>query len=189
MSGCRLGLVLYFDTNFAGDSSDAACELRALDRDGWIDLARTDTVDTELGGATDETRRAALLAETNGYVESMGPMVWDHSRRGHAVWANDDDSERLDRVHSILFPNTDRHARTGWAKRKLRDAMHVATAIRYGANAFITRDEQDLVSKSDEIAAAFDGFQIMPPEMAQAFVRRRKNRCGDTEADPLRWSP
>jgi hypothetical protein len=41
----RLGLRFYFDTNFITDESAEAERLRELDRDGWINLWRTDTVE------------------------------------------------------------------------------------------------------------------------------------------------
>lgn len=186
MSGSRLGLLFYFDNNIVGDRTTATEELRALDRDGWIDLARSDTVDTELSDTKDPARRDELLNESSAYFESLGPLVLDHSRLGFAVLGNDDDEDRLDRVYRILFPDSDRHhAGTGRARRKIRDAMHVATAIRYGGNVFVTRDERDLVSKSHAIAAAFDGFKIMTPETALAFARRMKARYDCRHTHPL----
>jgi hypothetical protein len=172
----RLGIRFYFDTNFVTDTSDAATRLRQLHEEGWINLWRTDTVDTELQNANDEKRRG-LLDRSAPYVESMGVLVWDHSRWGHAIWGNDDDAERLDRVFRVLFPGSKRTDQsTGRSRRKLRDAMHVATAIRYGANGFITRDEADLLARKLAIADDFDGFQIMTPEEAFAFVERARAR-------------
>jgi hypothetical protein len=172
-----LGLRFYFDTNFVDDATPAAIELRALHSAGWIGLQRTDTVDTELAGDADGARRTNLLAKSTEFVESFGPLVWDHSRWDSAVWGSDDDSARLNAVYAILFPGSDRAASgTRRSQRKLRDAMHVATAIRYGADGFITRDHRDLLRKAKQIAAAFDHFQIMLPEDALAFVQRVKAR-------------
>lgn len=183
----RLGLRFYFDNNFVGDRSNACEELRGLDRSGWIDLARSDTVDTELADTKDPERREQLLAESAAYWESFGPLVLDHSRLGSTVVGSADDHDRLDHVYRILFPGSDRHsAATGRARRKLRDAMHVATAIRYGGMLFVTRDERDLVSKSDAIAAAFNGFTIMLPETALALAQRMKARYDHRQAHP-RW--
>ncbi|HEY5014200.1 MAG TPA: hypothetical protein VIK61_16065 [Acidimicrobiia bacterium] len=130
----RLGLRFYLDTNFVGDGSPAAVELRALHDAGWIGLHRTDTVDTELAGDPDVARRTGLLAMSADYVESFGPLILDHSRLDHAVIGNDDDGARLNAVYAVLFPGSNRSdPSTGRASNKLRDAMHVATAIRYGA--------------------------------------------------------
>lgn len=170
----RLGVRFYFDNNFVTDDSLAAAALRRYHDEGWIDLWRTDTLDTELADAKDSER---LMNESSRYVESLGPAVWGHSRWGHSVFASEEDAKRIDHVFAILFPGSDRHdLSTGRARRKLRDAMHVATAIRYGANGFITRDKRDLVRKSDAIAGAFNGFRIMTPERALAFVERMKAR-------------
>jgi hypothetical protein len=89
-------------------------------------------------------------------------------------------------VYRTLFPGSDRHdTSTNRARRKLRDAMHVATAIRYGATVFVTSDVRDLVSKSEAIAAAFGGFRIMTPDAALAFALRVKERHEYREAHPL----
>lgn len=131
-------------------------------------------MDTELSDAADP---ADLFAASADYVESFGPAVFDHSRFDHAVFFGDDDETRLDRVYSILFPGSDRRdSYAGRARRKIRDAMHIATAIRYGANGFVTQDKNDLVSKSDAIAEAFNGFRILTPESALAFIERMKTR-------------
>ena len=61
--------------------------------------------------------------------------------------------------------------------------MHVATAIRYGANGFITRDIADLGSKEIEVAEAFNGFRIMTPERALGFVHRMFDRYKARVAD------
>lgn len=173
----RLGVRFYFDTNFVTDDSPAAQELRQLHRDGWISLWRTDTVDTELASMPDGERRRELLEATSHYVQSFGPMVLGHSRLDFAVLGSDEDTERLDRVFAILFPGSARRDQsTGRARRKLRAAMHVATAIRYGANAFITRDGDDLLPKDAAIAKALNGFRIMTPECALAFAHRMLER-------------
>lgn len=179
----RLGLLFYVDTNFVDNPSPEAAELRALYQNGWLGLIRTDTVDTELGDKNDPERRAELLDASAQYPESLGPLVLGHSRLDHAVLGSDEDDERLDRVFRVLFPYGDRHATSGRARRKLRDAMHVATAMRYGADAFVTADHDDLVSKSDDVAAAFNGFRIMTPSSALAFARRMLHRYNVRTAD------
>lgn len=168
----RLGLRFYFDTNFVEDHSDAATQLREYHRAGSVDLWRTDTVDTELASASDERTRRDLLDASAPYVESLGVAVVGHSRFDHSFVGDDADEARLDRVYCILFPNSDRHdTSTGRSRRKLRDAMHIATAVRYGCSGFITRDNGDLVPKAAAIEKAF-GLRIMQPEQAVAFVER-----------------
>ena len=69
----------------------------------------------------------------------LGPAVWDHSRFDHSVFGSEEDRERLAAVFSALFPGAD------WAatsSKSRRDAMHVATAIRYGYTGFLTRERR-----------------------------------------------
>jgi predicted nucleic acid-binding protein len=173
----RLGLRFYIDNNIIGDRSPAVVELQTLHRDGRINLWRTDTVSTELADTTDQDKRRELLDEAAHHVESHGPAFYDHSTYDHAVYADASDDRRHERVYRILFPESDRSDNlTGRGRRKYRDAMHLATAIRYGCNGFITRDDHDLVRKSAEIASQFDGFQIMHPDDALACVRRERER-------------
>lgn len=175
----RLGVRFYFDTNFVGDDSAAAKRLRELHREGWIGLLRTDTVDTELDAASDPDKRAALLEASSEFIESLGPVVLDHSRLDFSVLGSDEDEARLDRVYRILFPDSDRSdTSAGRSRRKMRDAMHVATALRYGAGmngGFITRDE-DIVSKAAHLAAAFNDFRVFTPEQALVFAERMRGR-------------
>jgi hypothetical protein len=175
----RLGVRFYFDTNFVDDESAAAKRLRELHREGWIGLLRTDTVDTELETASDADKRASLLAASSRYIESLGPVVLDHSRLNFSVLGSDVDEERLDRIYRILFPDSDRSdTSTGRSRRKVRDAMHLATALRYGAGAsggFITRDE-DILAKAGVLATAFNDFRVYTPERALAFAERMRGR-------------
>ena len=165
----RTGWHLAIDTNTIDDESEAMAALRQLHREGWINLTRTDTMDTELAAATDPAKRAALLARSAEYVEHLGPVVFDHSRFDFAVFASDIDETRRSTVFAILFPGAD-PATT--RKQNVRDAMHVATAIRYGANGFVTNDTNTLDHHA-EIRRAFNDFGIYSPERALATSERR----------------
>jgi hypothetical protein len=183
-TGSRLGLLFYFDTNFVDDESPAALELRQLDADGWLLLARSDTVDTELATHPDQRRRAELHEVSSGYPESLGPMVLDHSRLGFAYLGTAADAAHIERVLAVLFPGTSRHSTSRTGMNNVRDAMHVATTIRCGGNVFITRDKR-LLAKSAATATAFNGFQIMTPERALAFATRVSARYEYRMSHPL----
>lgn len=112
--------------------------LRQLHDEGFIGLTRTDTMDTELLQRHDAEYREQLLTLSGELVEHLGPMVLDHSRWDHCVWASDDEAKEWDRLWAVIWPNKDRAI----ANRKfVRDATNVNTAIRYGANAFVTLDK------------------------------------------------
>ena len=156
--------------------------LRSLHEEGWIDLSRTDTMDTELTAAPDEIR-TGLLESSAEYVEVLGPLVFNHSRLDHAVVGNDDDRDLLERVFGTVHPDVEI---TAARRQHKRDAMHIATTIRYGLNGFITNDRQ-LLSRADAVKTAFDGFLILSPGAALAIsqrqvnkARRRENKKGGT---------
>jgi hypothetical protein len=173
----RLGLTFCFDTNLVADESPAMEELRRANEDGWINLTRTDTLDTELAEHRNPDSRADFLERSSDYVEHHGAVAWEHSRWDHAVWASEEDEERLDKVIRTLFPNADpRERSTDRAKAQFRDAKHVDTAVRYGATGLITNDRRDLLDNADAIKRVFDGFLILTPEEAVVIVRRFRAR-------------
>jgi hypothetical protein len=131
-------LTLYVDTNIVDAMDDAALSLRRLRDEGWISLQRTDTMDTELAAAPEE-KRAQLTEASASYPEAFGPMVWGQSRWDSSVFGSSEDQARLDTVFAILFPGADRMSTRG---NNVRDAMHISTAIRYGAFGFVTRDRK-----------------------------------------------
>lgn len=171
----RTGLTFVIDSNVVDDLSPSALELRSLHRDAWINLTRTDTLDTELDTAP-SSRRDDLLRASSEYVEHAGPAVWGESRWGHAVWAAPEDTARLDKVAAVLYPGLQRHQVTS---NNLRDCMHVATAVRYGAHGFITNDRR-LLNKATAMRAAFNDFVLCNPEaaltIAKRFVERARRR-------------
>ena len=173
----RLGITFCFDTNLVDDRSATMEELRELHRAGWINLTRTDTVDLELADHPLADKRERLLAESRDYAEYAGPLTFDHSRWDHAVWGGDTDADRFYLVRKTLFPESDPLDETApRAKQRLRDAKHVDTAIRYGANGLITKDRKDLLSRAEPIKEAFNGFLIVDPDQALTIVKRLKAR-------------
>ena len=100
---------------------------------------------------------------------SGGQSRWDSS-----VFGSSEDQARLDTVFAILFPGAERTSTRG---NNVRDAMHISTAIRYGAFGFVTRDRK-LLNKFQQIADRFQGFRVWPPEdaVAEAIDRIRAAR-------------
>jgi hypothetical protein len=139
----RTGLVFMIDTHIPDSDVPEAVELRNLHEQGWIELIKSDVLDTELRGASDPERREQLLEGSRSYVEYQGAMVWGYSDWGHGVWGSPQDEELRKRVLTILFPGVP----IDTTKRQhIRDAMHVATAIRYNVNGFVTREDASSTS-------------------------------------------
>lgn len=163
-----LGLRFVLDTNAVDDESAEMAELRQMWRDGLIEFTRTDTVDTELTQREDPEHRARLLNQSAEMIEQFGPLVLGHSRLGFCVVGSGQEAAEWDRLWEVMFPGRDRSKAK---KNDVRDAMHVATAIRYGINVLITSDK-GLLKKADVVKAALNGFSIMARAQALAFARR-----------------
>jgi hypothetical protein len=166
----RTGLLLFVDTNLIGSHDAEVRDLVRLHQEGWIRLQRTDTVDTELVTKSDPDRKAELLGESAAFVESLGVFVLDHSRLDHAVLGGSADETRLDLVFKTLFPNAERGG------NNLRDAMHVSTALKYGADGFVTHDKR-VLKRRIAIREMFDGFLLLSPGEALAIGRRFARRA------------
>jgi hypothetical protein len=163
----RLGLRWALDTNIIDDSSEATAGLIELLTDGWIALQTTDTVGTEIAGT-----KIACLPEFEQLPEAFGPLTFGHSRWGSSVLGTPEDSDRIDRVLTIVHPTAERATTR---KQHLRDALHISTAIRYAMDGFITRDQR-LTSPSARAAVKreFNGFDLLTPEAALDMASRRK---------------
>ena len=149
----------------------AIVELLRLRRDGRVEIAKTDTVDTErIDGVSDATATERIL-ETAGIIEVHGPAVFGHSRLDHAVFASDEDAIRIDRVLAVLFPDSDRYATDRTSMHNLRDAMHIATAVRYGYAVFVTTETR-ILKKADAIRRDW-GVEILRPSDSVRWVERR----------------
>jgi len=164
----RASLSFYIDTNIIDATDDASVFLRRLNDEAWVYLQRTDVMDTELASAPAD-KWASLTGASSTYPEALGPGVWGHSRWDHAVWGNEDDGERIERVRQILHGSA-----TGARKgtNHLRDAMHIATAIRYGSDGFVTHDSRAL-KKAQAISEVFSGFNLLSPLAAVGLARAR----------------
>ncbi|MGW5232078.1 hypothetical protein ACWEQU_07230 [Streptomyces nodosus] len=161
-------LLLFIDTHIIDATDYATVCLRRLRDEGWINLQRTDAMDTELADAPAE-KWARLTEASASYPEALGPIVWGQSRWDSSVFGSEEDHARLDNVFAILFPNADRATARD---NHIRDAMHVSTAIRYGGFGFITR-ERRLLNKAVLIAERFHGFRMWSPEAALAEAAAR----------------
>ena len=182
------GLTWFIDTHVL--DSDAATELRTLRDLGWILLQITDTAAIEIGAAKDPVTRARLDDALWDYPMAKGPMVWDHSQWDRSVWGNDEDVARIRAVYRTLWPNGDYDAdaglQTAKGRTRFRDALHMATSIRYLGSGFVTNDGP-VLKRADAIAKAFSGFVVLSVEDATArshLAISRKRRSASITGTP-----
>jgi hypothetical protein len=144
--------------------------LLQLRKEARVDIAKTDTVDTErIDGVPDATATVRIL-ETAGIIELHGPAVIGHSRWDHSVYASDEDDTRIGLILATLFPDSDRHATDRTSMHNLRDAMHIATAVRYGYPVFVTTENR-LVKKADAMRTGW-GIEVMLPSQSVRWVEQ-----------------
>jgi len=139
-------------------------DLEQLRNENRVVLAKTDVVDTELDPDKNFVLGGVFLASID-LLELHGPMVFDNSRLGHSVFASEEDVIRLDRVKTLIRV---REASTRNNKHDVRDAMHLATSIRYGFSGFITGDDRLL--KLDQKFSHEFGFRIFDAPGAVSFA-------------------
>jgi len=170
----RLGITWVLDNNLFKPELEPVVEsLFELRAEGWITLKVTDTQGVDLSEDANEARRTTLAAMAADFAEIQGPFVWGHSRFSHALWGDNDDQARIAEVFGVMHP----HKVWKYAsKNDQRDALYVANAVRYGADGFITFNRAGLLNRSAEIAAAYDGFRVMHPEVAVRDATRFRNR-------------
>jgi predicted nucleic acid-binding protein len=141
-------------------------DLEQLRNENRVVLAKTDVVDAELDPNKNFVLGGVFLASID-LLELHGPMVFDNSRLGHSVFASEEDVIRLDRVKTLIKV---REASTRNNKHDERDAMHLATSIRYGFSGLITGDHR-LLKLDKEFSQEF-GFRIFNVADAVSFANQ-----------------
>jgi len=135
---------------------------------GWIRLSVGDQAHAE------PMQKPAVYERLLPYLERFdvmfGTLTLDHSRLDMSVVASEDDARRFELVFATLWPHRDRDAdgrgETREGRNRFRDAMHVDTAIRYGASGLVTQDEP-MWSADARFIKTFSGFRIV--SIAEAF--------------------
>jgi hypothetical protein len=169
---------VYIDTNCinAREDNSAINKLEKFYEQDLILIEKTDTLDTELarGAGYPKGQRKAM-----NYIESYGPAVIGYSRLGFSTVGNDADDKRHGRILEILWG---KKIRSAYSKSEMGDAMHIATAARYGGTYFIT-NEKKLLIKSEEIKTEFN-IEISTPEDCVEKVKKRLRILTENGHDP-----
>jgi hypothetical protein len=154
------GLRWFLDVNVI--DAAAAADLRRLHQLDWVWLSVTDTAHME--AMQNPETYARLLPQFVPYDIAHGVLTLDHSVLGMAVLGGEADDVHARAVYAAMWPASNYEAdgqmvtRTG--KNRFRDAMHVATAIRYRGTGFVTQD-RGILRAADRIGEAFEGFAVL----------------------------
>ena len=166
------GVRWHLDSNVV-DAPEAE-DLRRLLELGWVRLSVGDQAHAEPMQNPDVYERLLPLLET--FDVALGIAVLDHSVLDMCVLASEADVERFDRVYKALWPNRDQQADgqkpNKEATNRYRDAMHIDTAIRYGATGFVTED-RNVLKAADRVEEAFAGFLIVDIAGATSYSVQR----------------
>jgi hypothetical protein len=141
-------------------------ELERLRNEYRVVLAKTDVADTELDPDKNFIFGGNFMASID-LLELHGPVVSGHSRIGHSVFGSAKDEIRLERIKSFVKV---RETSVRSKKHDIRDAMHIATAIRYGFSGLITGDIR-LLNLDQRFSQDF-GFRIFNVVDAVSFAHR-----------------
>jgi hypothetical protein len=141
-------------------------ELEQLRNQYRVVLAKTDVVDTELD-PTKNVVSGDSFFESIDLLELHGPMVFGHSRLGHSVFASEEDVIRFESIKSIVKVSETSEQK---GTHDLRDAMHIATSIKYGYSGLITGDKRLL--KLDQTFSQMFRFRIFKIADAVSFVNQ-----------------
>lgn len=182
----------YLDVHVIDDHN--ASDLLRLGELHWVYLQVTDTAHLEASAAKDPDHRERLRAALAPFPAAMGPLVPDHSLFDMTVLGSDEDADRTAAVYDALWPNNimadDAEQMTATGRTRYRDALHVATPIRYHGTGFVTED-QGIQRAAVRVAERFAGFRIVSiaAATAEAIAAARRVRATAARAgnpDPTR---
>lgn len=142
-------------------------KLREFYKQRRLMLAKTDVVDTERSAKRRRSYENEFLSGVQ-LLELHGPAVFGHSRLGHSVHAGTEDQERLHKIQALL---TARRTSKRAMEHDLRDAMHLATAIRYRYDGIITSEKRLL--RVDTCLTHDYGFRVVTVPQAVTIMEQR----------------
>lgn len=156
---------VYIDTNCinARQKDHYINDLEKLFQEEKIIIEKTDTLDTEL-----QEGYKKGLEKSDNYIESFGDAVWGHSRWDYSQWADDVDERRLTRILEIFWGLKNIPY---YSKSEIRDALHIATAAKYGGTYFITK-EKALLMRHNVIRFEFSIRILNPRDCLDAVLKR-----------------
>ena len=161
------GYLIVIDTNCinARQKDIALNELEQLADGGNITVETTDALLNELDrkGSYPQGKDKARK-----YIFSMGAFVFGQSKLEMSIVGSKEDDDRLGNLLNIFFGHK---RRQNYSNREMGDVRQIATAIKYGANFFVTRDRV-LLNNSNEIKNKFE-ITIADPEECVNAVRNR----------------
>lgn len=156
--------LIFIDTNCLNENQDDPNlnELEKLESENKLSIERADVMDTEML----EGKFEKGLTKSSKYLEAFGPAVFDHSRWNHSVFASDQDAINFTQIIFCLFG---KRKREEYRKQQIRDAMHLTTAAKYGANYFLTKDKK-ILAKSQQLKQ-LTGVTVCSPKDCLAELK------------------
>lgn len=171
-----LGITFHIDTNVLDAPGRSSFYLRAMADAHRIHLCIATVGPRELEEASDpEVRDLA-----SGMTVALEVMVLGESQLDYSVLASEADVSQLAAIRHILAPSGAESARSN----TLRDAIHLQTALRYGADGFITQDHRDILRRADALRPLIPVYDI---ESAARLVRLRRRGQRITDRGPENW--
>ncbi len=163
------------DTNCinAKGMDQALNSLEDLERQGIVQLRKTDALDTDLvddEGASAEKRRQ----KSARLPEDMGIWILGYSRLNHTRLAGEDDGPAVDRLSHLLFSESLSALAKKSRHRQVRDVMHLYTHIMHKRDYFVTRDH-DFLDHADTIRKEY-GTRVGTPGQCIASIQTMESQ-------------
>lgn len=157
---------------------------------GWVRLSVGDQAHAE--PMKNPAVYARLLPHPERFDVMFGGAIPDHSRLDMSTLESDQDAERFDLVFATLWPQRNREAdgrgETREGGNRFRDAMHVDTAIRYGASGLVTQDEP-MWAADARFRETFSGFRIVSIDEAIEIATKQARHVRDAASVHGRLDP
>jgi hypothetical protein len=143
----------------AKQESKALNKLEEWNRQGLIEIYRTEIMDEELKG---EKRRK----KADKLLEDKGARVWQYTDFHHRDFGGEDPKEYpFHELIDIVFPDLDKLP-SDRQDNKIRDVEHLSTHYQHHREYFVTIDK-DFTRKRDELKERYSIIILTPEECVE----------------------
>lgn len=153
-------ITITLDTNCIIDigKDEYIDKLIGFEKQGLIEIHKTDVVDTEL-------QNTSAINKSANFEEDLGFGIVDHSRIGFTRIGGDETKSFFDMLLHLVFPETKGQTAT---KNQIRDIMHIIVHRDHNRDYFVTKDN-DFINKSEILDKDYKIVVVTPKRCVELF--------------------